>query len=589
MESYSWSAPTGSGITFADGSLASTTFTAPAVDDTTTFTLTLTASDGTDSGSDSIDVTVRDTGSAFVTTWKTNSPGQNITIPGSGTYTIDWGDGTVDEDVNSHQTHEYEDAGTHTVSITGGLTSIRLGDYQGSAQSLQSIEQWGSIEWNSMANSFQLASNMVYNATDEPDLSGVDAMTDMFGKASSFDGNLSGWDVSGVTDMKGMFTSASAFNGDISGWDVSSVTNMNHMFLSASAFNGDLSGWNVSSVTDMSFMFLGASAFDQNLGNWYVVPAGTAYSTLEDTLDVTTISAQNSVLDGHSPEYGIGSGGDSDLFNMTGSTLAFKAAPPAGDYAVNVTASGNSVFEDGNNWRVLGVKAAGPNQPPTADAGADQGVNEGATVALDGSGSSDPDSDPLTYSWESDGTPQITLDGRAPTFIAPQVGAPGGTVTFTLTVSDGNGGTDTDTVVITVNDVAGPNQPPAADAGADQGVNEGATVALDGTGSSDPDSDSLTYSWESDGTPQITLNGRAPTFTAPPVGASGGTVTFTLTVSDGNGGTDTDTVVITVNDVAGPNQPPAADAGADQGVNEGATVALDGSDIHARLIRTATP
>ena len=265
------------------------------------------------------------------------------------------------------------------------------------------------------------------------------------------------------------------------------------------------------------------------------------------------------------------------MFNMTGSTLAFKAAPPAGDYAVNVTASGNSVFEDGNNWRVLGVKAAGSNQPPVADAGADQDVNEGATVALDGTGSSDPDSDPLTYSWESDGTPQITLDGRAPTFTAPPVGASGGTVTFTLTVSDGNGGTDTDTVVITVNDVAGPNQPPAADAGADQGVNEGATVALDGSGSSDPDSDPLTYSWESDGTPQITLDGRAPTFTAPQVGAPGGTVTFTLTVSDGNGGTDTDTVVITVNDVAGPNQPPTADAGADQGVNEGATVALDGS------------
>ena len=52
-----------------------------------------------------------------------------------------------------------------------------------------------------------------------------------------------------------------------------------------------------------------------------------------------------SFLDGHSPNYGIGSGGDSDLFNMTGSTLMFEASPSAQDYTVNVTASGGSVFE----------------------------------------------------------------------------------------------------------------------------------------------------------------------------------------------------------------------------------------------------
>jgi Tol biopolymer transport system component/PKD repeat protein len=94
------------------------------------------------------------------------------------------------------------------------------------------------------------------------------------------------------------------------------------------------------------------------------------------------------------------------------------------------------------------------NDPPIAEAGTDQTVNEGDMVTLDGSASSDPDGDPLTYSWElvdSEG-PMINLsDDTAiqPTFTATD----DGTYTFALTVDDGKGGTDTDQVVITVDNV----------------------------------------------------------------------------------------------------------------------------------------
>ena len=93
---------------------------------------------------------------------------------------------------------------------------------------------------------------------------------------------------------------------------------------------------------------------------------------------------------------------------------------------------------------------------PTADAGPDQTVGEGALVTLDGSGSSDPEGETLTFDWTAPAG--ITLSdptSASPTFTAPDVTAPT-TFEFTLEVCDEADPTslcDTDTVVVTVNPV----------------------------------------------------------------------------------------------------------------------------------------
>ena len=194
----------------------------------------------------------------------------------------------------------------------------------------------------------------------------------------------------------------------------------------------------------------------------------------------------------------------------------------------------------------------GGNQAPIANAGPDQTVNEGALVNLNGSGSSDPNLDPLSFLWTQTAGPAVTLSNpvsTTPTFTAPQVSA-NTVLTFQLVVNDGLLNSSPDTVNITVLNV-NVNQPPVANAGPDQTVNEGALVTLNGASSSDPDGNPLTFAWTQTAGPAVTLSNPAsatPSFTAPQVGANT-VLTFQLVVSDGSL-SSSDTVNVTVLNVA---------------------------------------
>ncbi len=78
------------------------------------------------------------------------------------------------------------------------------------------------------------------------------------------------------------------------------------------------------------------------------------------------------------------------------------------------------------------------NSPPVADAGPDQVGVAAGTITLNGSGSYDPDGDPITYSWQQISGPSVALSG-ANTAIATFTAAANQTYSFRLTVKDTGG------------------------------------------------------------------------------------------------------------------------------------------------------
>jgi surface protein len=209
----------------------------------------------------------------FITTWRTLSAGESITIPtlgGGYNYTVNWGDGTIESNRTGSATHAYATAGTYTVSISGDFPRIYLPSDAVNAAKLVSIDQWGDIVWQSMASAFGGAVNLVYLASDAPNLSLVTDMSYMFALATLFNGNINSWDVSTVTNMNGTFAGATSFNSNLNSWNVSNVTEMSSMFAQATSFNGDVSSWNVSKVKSLNSTFASASSFDGDISSWDV-------------------------------------------------------------------------------------------------------------------------------------------------------------------------------------------------------------------------------------------------------------------------------------------------------------------------------
>ena len=159
---------------------------------------------------------------------------------------------------------------------------------------------------------------------------------------------------------------------------------------------------------------------------------------------------------------------------------------------------------------------------------------------------SDPDNDPVTYTWSASGG---RVDGSGPQVRWLSAGVAAGTYTVLLKVDDGRGGAASCSADIRVEPK--PNRPPAISCSADRtSIFAGERVHITGT-ASDPDGDQLTYTWRANAG-QVVGSGAAVDFDS--TGLAPGNYTITGRVDDGHGAAADCSTIVEVKPVPPPPQ-----------------------------------
>lgn len=146
--------------------------------------------------------------------------------------------------------------------------------------------------------------------------------------------------------------------------------------------------------------------------------------------------------------------GDGASTGWTGNSSAAHSYSSAGYYTVTLNVTDGALWDNDICYANITVNT---NKPPVADAGPDKIANPMQNVYLDGSGSYDPDNDPLTYKWHfGDGF----ITGWQSNSNSSHIYNSTGNYTATIYVSDGKA-TDSDSCVIYVTGGGWSPSPPA--------------------------------------------------------------------------------------------------------------------------------
>jgi subtilisin len=210
------------------------------------------------------------------------------------------------------------------------------------------------------------------------------------------------------------------------------------------------------------------------------------------------------------------------------------------------------------------------NHAPVAEAGPDQSGFVNNRITLDGSGSSDQDGDVLTYSWSQSAGAAVSLEENttAYPFFSPLT--PGAYV-FSLVVNDGTVSSQPDAVTVTIRHLNSAPGAPLVAISPSEPLTADNLVCHIITGSTDPDNDTVSYSyaWYRDAVlqPGLTTEVVAAKFTQ-----KGEIWSCQVTPSDGliNGPAGVSEVTIG-------NTPPTANAGPDQNALIDSQIKLSGA------------
>ena len=390
------------------------------------------------------------------------------------TYSWDFGDGATGSGVSP--THTYFGAGTYNVSLT--------------------------VTDNAGENATAISTATIGLGNQPPVADANGPYSGTTGIAVMFDGT-------GSSDPDGSIV---AYSWDFGDGATGTGPTPTHTYLEAGTYNVTLQVMDDAGATDS----IGTSAtIVMPVNQPPVADANGPYSGIVGsavTFDGTGSSDPDGSIIAYDWDFGDGNTG-------VGATPTHSYAVD-GNYTVTLVVTDDAGATD-SATSTASIGAV--NQPPVADPNGPYSGTVGVAVVFDGTGSSDSDGSIVSYSWDfGDGN---TATGPTPS----NTYSSNGTFTVSLTVTDNEGATATATTTAAVG--LG-NQPPVADANGPYSGTAGSAVAFDGTGSSDPDGNIVSYSWDfGDGS---SGSGATPTHTY----AAAGTYNVSLQVTDDAGATD---------------------------------------------------
>jgi hypothetical protein len=565
IASYSWVQTDGTTVTINNADVANASFTAPSVtaDELLTFELTVTDTEGA-SATDSVTVTIKQINKPPIANAGDDALANEGTLVNLDGSDSEDPDGSIASYAWSQQ--------------SGPMAAISNADQAGASFTAPEVTETTELVFiltvtdNEGATDSDTVSIYVHHVNKAPSANAGDDREEneetnvsLDGSASSdADGTIESYQWQQVGGPPVSINNADSINAD---FDAPSVTTDTIVSFSLEVTDND-----GASDTDIISITI------KQVNKAPLADAGADKDVDENTATSLDGSA-SSDPDGSIASYSWEQIGGPDVLNISGAdsdTVSFTTPDVSSDtevvFQLTVTDNEGLSSTDTVTVTVLFVP-----QPPIANAGTDQTVEPATNVQLDGSNSSDPDGSITTYAWTQTDGPMVILTGAdtdSASFTSPTVAAETDLI-FELEVTDDDALTDTDSVTITV---LPPNVDPVANAGPDQTVDEGDTVQLDGSASSDSDGSITQYQWTQLSGPTVTLINADQvnaSFIADSVAPTGASVTLQLEVTDDRSGTSTDTVTVDIGNV---NEAPIAYAGVNQSIdyNEfGAT--LDGT------------
>jgi surface protein len=244
------------------------------------------------------------------------------------------------ENTTGNTTIDFKNPGTYTLKIYEDVDHLQFGGSGTTytthdAKKVETIEQWGTIEWRSTKRMFDKATNETSNANDNPDLSNVINTSYMFIQANSYNKNVSDWNTGNVKNMSYMFYEAKSFNQNLSQWDMSNVTTTERMFAcftTTCEYNngGQPLQWDTSSLKNTSGMFLFADSFNQDISTW----------------EMSNVSTTSKMFFG------------ANMYNNGGNTLSWQKVgtnAETGTNASNMFDSASSFNQDISSWNTSNI------------------------------------------------------------------------------------------------------------------------------------------------------------------------------------------------------------------------------------------